>query len=311
MIGRSRQKGDISANGAQSWRGLAGPRRSRIGTSMARKRRWAPLLKLVGILLIVSVITGVLYRFVQLLDRDARGAVAAVTNNPVESILFYTDGVLTENWLQKTIDSQMGMSIMEVDIFALKAKIEENPQVKSASVERVFPSSLSIKITERKPLMRLVTASSDGKKRLRLVARDGLVYRGFDYSKNELKRLPYLLPYQNADKSYLPIRGIEQVAELLDLASSAQPELFETWQVVSLQYFNGNTSLPGQVIEVRSTLVPKIVFGASKDFSLQMDRLLYILNYFEKNGDPSLRKIDLSLRGSAAVQLSSGRAQFF
>ncbi len=311
MIGRDRQKGDTFASGAQSWRALAGPRSSRVGSSAARKRRWIPLLKLFGVLLLLLSIAGLLYQLVKMLDRDARQAVASVAVNPVERTLFYTDGVLTDDWLQNIIGPQEGMPIMEIDIFALKAKLEKIPQVKAASVERVFPGDLSIKITERKPLLRLLTQGSDGKRRLRLVARDGLVYRGFEYSKSELKRLPYLLPYQNPDKSYLPILGVDQVAELLDLAGNMRPELLETWQVVSLQYFNGKTGLPGQVIEVRSSLVPKIVFGASKDFALQMDRLIYILDYFKKNGDPSLKRVDLSLRGAAAVQLSSGRAQFF
>ncbi|MFT5351225.1 MAG: hypothetical protein ACI9MF_002046, partial [Gammaproteobacteria bacterium] len=109
----------------------------------------------------------------------------------------------------------------------------------------------------------------------------------------------------------LPLRGVEPVVELLDLMRNTQPQLFDTWQVVSLQYYNGRTGLPGQVIEVRSTVVPKIVFAVSKDVALQLDRLVYILDYFEKNGDPSLKRIDLSLRGAAAVQLSSGRAQLF
>ena len=82
---------------------------------------------------------------------------------------------------------------------------------------------------------------------------------------------------------------------------TSQPKLFDTWQVVSLQYYNGKTGLPGQVIEVRSKIVPKIVFGVSKDAALQLDRLVHILEYFEKNGDPSLKRIDLSLRGAPGL----------
>lgn len=311
MIGRNRQKGDTSAKGSQSWRDLAGPRRSRVDSSVSHRRRWMPWIKLLGGLILLLLIAGGILQLFRVLDQNTKKAVVAVAVNPIEGILFETNGVLTERWLEDKIGSQVGIPIMEVDIFSLKSKLEEHSQVKSASVERVFPSDLRIDITEREPVMRLLTVDSSGKRSLRLVARDGVVYHGYGYSATALKQLPYLQPYRHADGSYLPLLGMEPVVELLDLTRSVQPKLFNTWQVVSLQYYNGRTGLPGQVIEVRSTIVPKIVFGISKDAALQLDRLVYILDYFEKNGDPSLKRIDLSLRGAAAVQLSSGRAQVF
>ena len=311
MIGHNKQKGDTSAGDTQSWRELAGPRRSRVNSSVSHKRRWMPWLKLLGGLLLLALISGGLFQLIRMLDRETKEAVVAVAVNPVESILFYTDGVLTSSWLEDTIGSQIGMPVMEIDIFALKAVLEDHAQVKDASIERSFPSDLRIDVSERKPVMRLVTANADGKRRLRLVARDGVVYQGVGYSMSALKQLPYLQPYQHADGSYFPLLGIEPVVELLDLVRDTQPELYDSWQVVSLQHYNGRTGLPGQVIEIRSKTVPKIVFGVSKDFALQLDRLMYLLEYFKKNGDPSLKRIDLSLRGAAAVQLSSGRAQVF
>ena len=311
MIGRNRQKGEIFAEGSQSWRELVGSRRSRVNSFAASRRRWMRWVKLVGALLLLVLIPVGLVQLVRILNQDTKKAVMSVTVNPLESILFLTDGVLTDSWLEAMIGPLKGLPIMEIDIFAIKQKLEENTQVRSASVERIFPSDLRIEIVERKPVLRLMTAGADGKHRLRLVARDGVVYRGFGYSGEALKRMPYLYPYRHPDGSYLPLRGIKPVVELLDVVSSTQPQLFETWQVVSLQYFNGNTELPGQVIEVRSKNVPQIVFGASKDFALQLDRLAYILDYFKKNGEPALKRIDLSLRGGAAVQLSSGRAQVY
>lgn len=311
MIGRNRQKGETFAEGSQSWRELVGSRRSRINSSAARKRRWMRWIKLSGVLLILILIPAGIFQLLRIMAQDTKQAVMSVTVNQLESILFLTDGVLTDSWLEATIGPQRGLPIMEIDIFALKQKLEETKQVKSASVERIFPSDLRIELVERKPVLRLITVNSDGTRRLRLIARDGVVYRGFGYSRDTLNQLPYLHPYQHSDGSYLPLRGIKPVVGLLDLVSSMQPELYGTWQVVSLQYFNGNTELPGQVIEVRSKNVPKIVFGASKDFALQLDRLAYILDYFKKNGEPALKRIDLSLRGAAAVQLSSGRAQVY
>ncbi len=92
---------------------------------------------------------------------------------------------------------------------------------------------------------------------------------------------------------------------------STEPKLFRTWQVVSLQHYSGDLDLPGQVIEVRSTIVPRIIFSASAGYRRQLDRLAYILEYVRNQGNPSIERIDLSLRGSAAVQFSSGRIGTF
>lgn len=311
MIGRNKQKGESFVDGDQSWRELAGFRHSRVNSSTSRKRRWIPWIRLFGVLLLLVLISVGLFKLIRKLNWETREAVAAVAMNPVDRILFHTDGVLNQEWLKGVVNLQKGTSIMEVDIFAIKKVLEKDDQVEIASVERLFPSDLRIDIVERKPVMRLMTADSEGKLIRRLVARDGVVYKGVGYPAAALKELPYLQPYRHADGSYFPLRGMEQVVKLLDLVRTTQPELFATWQVVSLQYYNGRIGMPGQVIEVRSKFVPKIVFSASREFALQLDRLVYILEYFEKNGNPALKRIDLSLLGAAAVQLNSGRAQVF
>jgi cell division septal protein FtsQ len=197
--------------------------------------------------------------------------------------------------------------MMQADIHSLKQALESEAQVKSASVERVFPSDLRIAIAERQPALRLAVATADGSRRQRIVARDGTVYDGIGYPQATLKNLPFVQPYQNVDGSFFPLRGIGRVAELLELVRTHNPKLFRTWQVVSLEHYSGDLKLPGQVIEVRSASVPRILFSASTDFARQLDRLTYILEYVENQGNPSIERIDLSLRGSAAVQFSRGR----
>jgi hypothetical protein len=148
---------------------------------------------------------------------------------------------------------------------------------------------------------------TDGRQRIRLVGRDGQVYDGIGYSKARLESLPFVQPYQHVDGSVFPMRGVEQVADLLELVRRREPRLSNTWKVISLEHYCGDPDLPGQVIEVRSTMVSKIIFGAFADYSQQLDRLAYIFEYVNNHGNPSLQQIDLSLRGSAAVQFSSGR----
>lgn len=311
MIGSGQQKGGTAAGGKQSWRELAGPRRSRVNSPQARKRRQSRWFKfLVVLVLLLTVLSGLAWVGWTFNNRQQTIAMTP-SSKPIERIIFDTDGVLPDNWLSQTIKLRSGMSMMEVDIHALKKSVEADIQVKSASVERVFPSDLRIRVKERVPALRLAVAGADGKRHLRLVAVDGVVYDGIGYPQAILENLPFVQPYRHVDGSFFPMRGIESVAELLELARSTEPELFRTWQVVSLQHYSGNLNVPGQVIEVRSTIVPRIIFGSSADYGRQLDRLSYILDYVINQGNPAIERIDLSLRGSAAVQFSSGRVGTF
>jgi cell division septal protein FtsQ len=311
MIGNGTEKGGTSANGEQSWRELAGPRRSRVNSPQARKRRQARWFKFLGMLALAAVVVGAIVWAGWALKNKEEQIQITPPSKPIERILFDTDGVLPDAWLSATVDLRAGMSMMEADIHALKKALESDAQVKAASVERVFPSDLRIVVSERQPALRLAVAGADGRRRQRIVARDGMVYDGIGYPKATLKNLPFVQPYQHVDGSFFPLRGIERVADLLELVRRNEPKLFRTWQVVSLQHYSGDLELPGQVIEVRSTIVPRIIFSASADYARQLDRLAYILEYVKNQGNPSIERIDLSLLGSAAVQFSSGRVGTF
>lgn len=311
MIGRGREKGESSASGSQSWRELAGPSRRKLNSPLARKRRIQRVLKLVGAFaLLLGIVAGGYFGFKQLGEREDSIQLRP-PSKPIEKILFDTDGMLPDGWLSSVVDLRPGMNLMDADIHSLKARLEMEGQVESASVERVFPNALRINITERIPVMRLAVATADGGARQRIVALDGSVYDGIGYTKSAMNGLPFVQPFQHSNGRYTPMLGIVRVGELLSLARQSQPSLFRTWQVVSLEHYSGDLEMPGQIIEVRSKFVPRILFSASMDFGRQLDRLEYILRYVRQHGNPSMERIDLSLRGSAAVQFSSDRVNIF
>lgn len=311
MFGSGKDKGSTAASGEQSWRELAGSGKRRINSPQARKRRQEKWLKiLLALALVIAVVGGIVWSVIAFKNRE-KDIEIATPSKPIERILFDTDGVLPDAWLGSVIKLKPGMSMMEADIHGLQTQLESHGQVKSASVMRVFPSDLRIVLKERSPALRLAAAGPDGKPKLKIVARDGTVFEGVGYPKAMLQNLPYVQPYRSPEGKYLPMRGIEYVAQLLDYARENNPRLYGTWQVVSLEHFSGDLELPGQIIEIRSTWVPRIIFSASADFEQQLDRLNYILKYVQDRGNPSIERIDLSLRGSAAVQFSSGRIGTF
>jgi cell division septal protein FtsQ len=313
MKRKGKERGATAATGQQSWRDLAttGSRRPKIHSQQAVKRRRLKILKRLTVLVTIGLVF-VLGRWgvQQWNARDTEIEIKA-PSKPIERILFETNGMLPDAWLTEVVDLKPGMTMMQADIFSLKQRLETNGQVKSAMVERVFPADLRITVTERTPAMRLAVANSRAERSVRIVGDDGTVYPGIGYPKATLQRLPYVLPYQHSDGSFLPMRGIERVAELLDYARQAHPSIANDWQVISLKYYSGDLDIPGQVIEVRSINVPRILFSASSDFTVQLDRLAYIFEYVAARGNPSLKRIDLSLRGSAAVQFTSGRIGTF
>lgn len=323
IFGGGRDKGVASADGAQSWRELAGHgRKRRIPSREARRRQRIRRLRaliVAGLGLALAVGGG--YGVWWWLEAPAEGGAgtsggggekeARAKGVPIRRITLRTDGVLPERWVASVLDLKPGLGLMDVDIHELKARMEEAGQVKSASVERVFPDELNVRIEERTPLLRLRTENADGERRERIVARDGTVYEGIGYPEAALRNLPYLVPYRNPDGDYFPLSGIGRVAELLELAREEMPDLYRGWRVVSLEDYSGDPDLPWQIIEIRSRLVPRILFSASGDFGRQLDRLDYILEEVRKRGNPEMEQIDLSLRGAAAVQFSSDRVQNF
>lgn len=312
MIGGGKHKGSTSAGGEQSWRALTGGgKNTRIKSPQARKRRQTHLLKLLLVLFVIFVLIGVVvWAVIAIKGRDEPIQIST-PSKPVERVLFDTDGVLPDRWLGSVIEIRRGMNLMEIDIHAMKQDLEASGQVESASVEREFPDALKIKVKERVPALRMRVTGAEGQLEDRVVARDGTIYKGAGYPKATLSKLPFVVPYQHPEGGIKPMRGIETVAQLLDAARRTQPNFFKSWQIVNLKHYTGDPDLPGQIIEVKSPMVPRIIFGASSDFAQQLDRLGVIMNYVQSHGNPAVKRIDLSLLGSAAVQFESGRISTF
>ena len=83
------------------------------------------------------------------------------------------------------------------------------------------------------------------------------------------------------------------------------------WKVTSLEHYSGEEDLSVRLSRYEAHAWIVYSFSATLDFDQQLDRLQLIFNYLAQRGDPSVKRIDLSLRGSAAVQFTSGRISSF
>ena len=312
MIGGSKNKGSTSAGENQTWRGLdGGSKRTRVNSSQSRKRRQVQALKLLGAFLVcVLLISAVVWAIVAFNEREEPIQITT-PSKPVEKVLFDTNGVLPPSWLGTVVELRRDTAMMEIDIHTMKQQLEAHGQVKSASIERQFPNALKIDLKEHDPVLRMRVMGVNGRAEVRIISREGTIYKGIGYPMATLNRLPFVLPYQHSEGGILPMRGIGQVAELLEETRRKQSNFYKTWKLVSLKHYSGNPDFPGQVIEVRTTMVPRIIFGFNTSFAQQLDRLAVILNYVQSRGNPAIKRIDLTLPKDAAVQFESGRISTF
>ena len=312
MIGGSKNKGSTSAGENQTWRGLdEGSKRTRVNSSQSRKRRQVQALKLLAASLVgVLFISGVVWAIVAFNGREEPIQITT-PSKPVKKVLFDTNGVLPPSWLGTVVKLRRDTAMMEIDIHSMKQQLEAHGQVKSASIERQFPNALKIHLKEHEPILRMRVMGANEQAGVRIISREGTIYKGVSYPKATLNKLPFVLPYQHPEGGISPMRGIDQVADLLEETRRTQSNFYKTWKLVSLKHYSGNPELPGQVIEVRTSMVPRIIFGFNTSFAQQLDRLAVILNYVQSRGNPAIKRIDLTLPKDAAVQFESGRISTF
>ncbi len=303
MASRSQNRG---SSPPQDWRSIQQRAPQRPASAELRWRQMRAGLKaLAGGLTAMLLLAGLGYGG-YLLYQHRPEVVLSNKSEPVSKVIFATDGTLTDAWLDRLVGLPLGQPLLEVDIVQLKQRIEATPQVRHASVQRRFPDKLSITLEERQPLAQ-IRAAIDGQERRLLVARDGVIYAGFNYAPERLGRLPWLggLRLQRAaGGGFRPVRGIEHVAELLAALRAEAPGLAQTVRVVDCSGFmpEAPESL-GSVLAVRSAVVPEIVFRPG-DYARQIERLRGVLLALD-DADATLARnvnVDLSYSDRAVVQ---------
>jgi cell division protein FtsQ len=221
---------------------------------------------------------------------------------PLRQIVFATDGVLERAWLDQTLALPASASLMTLDLSALESRLLASGQVQSVVLRRRFAdNTLMVTVQERTPVARVMMQIGEASPRMRLVARDGVVYEGVGYERTVLERLPWLDGIQlrrTAKSGFEPIEGMERVAGLLTAAQGLIPLLCADWQIVSLARFASD-----QEIIVRSREIPEIIFDARGDLPRQLAKLAYIVESLKAHDAPPMKRVNLALGGQVPVEL--------
>ena len=139
MIGRGTGKGESSAGHSQSWRDLAGSVRPRKKSSLLRRRRWRALLKLLSLVGVLLGLLGGGFWLWQKADDPQAPMEISAPSQPLENILFKTDGALPDQWLSRTVDLSIGTNLMEIDIYDLKERLERSVKCAQQQLNVLFP----------------------------------------------------------------------------------------------------------------------------------------------------------------------------
>lgn len=238
------------------------------------------------------------YEMASALRGDPKPFSGAAQAAPVSEIVLITDGVLDQEWLVRTLALPKNASLIELDLYQLQAALLATTQVRSAALTRNFPSTLTVSLSEHSPVARIMAQIGRDEPRMFLVAREGKVFDGIGFDEEMIETLPWLdgVKLVRQDENFLPIAGMDTVAELLGKAKLEAEHLYRTWRIVSLARLESDGE-----IEVRDKNVSKIYFGTHEDFFRQLARLDLLLDTARLQTEKSPNVINLSIGSQVPV----------
>lgn len=289
----------------RNWRDIQQSGARRATTRHARMRRlvnigrWM-LVAVLGAVLVGAAVYGV--------KAATEGTGGAEVQRVLAKVTFRTDGVLNDAWLRQACELKLGTPMDELNIHNLKLQLESFGQVREARLTRKLPDELVVEVRERTPVLRARVGLADGRTKLVLIARDGVVFDGYNYPSETIRALPFLagVRFRRDGDGIAPIEGMDVVADLLETARREQPYIYSGWTILSLERFHGDATRPGSVIKVNSRHVGEIVFAPGQ-FKEQIDRLAKVIRHTLSTRPREINRIDLSLPEQAVVQYQGAK----
>ncbi|HYP16240.1 MAG TPA: FtsQ-type POTRA domain-containing protein, partial [Opitutus sp.] len=281
-----------------SWRDIPQQVKPRAMSPEGRRRVVWSTVKTLGVVAILGGLGWGGFEIAAMLRGDTKGLAKNAEAVPVREVELITDGVLDHEWLVRTLALPRNVSLMELDLYRLQARLTAFTQVRSATLTRNFPSTLTVSLSEHSPVARVMAQVGATAPQAFLVAREGVVFEGLGFDPEMIATLPWLsgVKLTRRDDAFLPIVGMETVADLLAKAKLEAEHLYRTWQVVSLERLESDGE-----IEVRSQDVARILFGTQEDFFRQLARLDSLLDTARSKTDQPLREINLAIGAQVPV----------
>jgi cell division protein FtsQ len=286
----------------RSWREIPQEVRPRAMSREGRRRLAVRAVRAALAVFVVSLLSWGAWETAEVLRENPEAMPSAAKSDHVHSLVLATDGVLDRNWLARTLSIPKDATLMGLDLNQLRSRILADPQVGTAAIVRNFPDRLTVRITERSPVVRMMAQAVGGTPELLLVSRDGVAFVGTGFDPTMVDTLPWLdgVTLTRVGRAFVPVGGMREVSELLASAKLEAEGLYRTWQVISL----ARLASDGE-IEVRTRDGMRVVFGTREDYLRQIARLDLLV---DDSKDPTrpLRGVNLAL--GAQVPVTYGKA---
>jgi cell division protein FtsQ len=286
----------------RTWREIPQQVRPRAMSGEGRRRvAWGALRFTMGTLALVLVgwggwqVAASLRANPALMPEAARG-------DRVRNLVLVTDGVLDRTWLARRLAIPADATLMGLDLAKLRQTVLADPQVSTAAITRNFPDTLTVHISERSPVARMMAQAGSEPPAMLLVSRDGVAFAGTGFDASMVATLPWLqgVRLSRTGGRLAPIEGMRAVSDLLATAKLEADSLYRKWQVVSL----ARLASDGE-IEIHTKDGVRVIFGTTEDYLRQIGRLDLLV---DASTDPTrpLREVNLAL--GAQVPVAYGTA---
>ena len=233
----------------------------------------------------------------------------------IRNIEVQTDGVLSPEQLRHLSNVRLGVNLIKLDLAAVKASLELESAVETASVERVLPHTLRLRVSEREPIAQVnapcVDAAGNFAVAVTQLDKNGVAMKPRDPRECvvPLAQLNPQLPVifgLNVVKLKLglavPSPDSARAAAALDLISA-----FEHSPMVGLVDLRRvDISSPGVLI-VTTGQGGVITFGL-KDFDRQLQRWRGIYDYGKKMNKGDIASVDLAVENNLPVHWTMASA---
>jgi cell division septal protein FtsQ len=291
-------------SGHKTWRNIQQRLLAPCPTQEAAQRRWVHFLRYAGVVVAVALVlaAGVgLYRHRSAIVQLAYpGQAFAVKRLELD---FRSDGLLSAQWAKRVLGPSLNQALMHVDVFALKAMLEQTPQVKQATVVKHFPGTLQVVVKEYVPIARVVIQLDKKQAKQFLVSAEGKVFFPAGYPRSVVQSLPFLqgVVLKQCDVGqFESLLSLEKLAELLRYTRVHHPHLYAQWTLLHCEQAGKPEGPFINKIRIKTTKGSEWLFDPDH-VSTQVERLVFILRECKAQGKPFPRKVDLSYASQAVV----------
>jgi cell division protein FtsQ len=279
----------------RSWRNIRQEVKPLAMGRQGRRRQIFAWVKVVALCVLGAGAAWGLFEVIHAWETDRAALATAVHSQPVKDIVLITPGgVLTREWAAGVLALPKSASLMSLDLPALRDRLLAHGQVRVVVLTRNFPATLVVTLQERTPVARVQASDGQGVPQQLLVAKDGVVYDGFNYDRQMVAGLPWLdgIRLVRAGHGFEPIAGMADVSALLATARNEAPNLYSGWLIVSLARLAENDE-----IVVKAQDIPEIIFSRKRDYLRQVAQLDYVVERVRTLPDPTLQSVNLALEG--------------